>query len=479
MNTLAREPRNANLLPNITRSDAGAIVVSEWIVSTPERQQAFAEAFAASWQGAPYPYGLLSASLFASTDGKEVLLYGQWSSEEAYDKFDRTQTGLRAAQINAAVPGLERRPPVKYRLYRSTPARGSRQSPGCIVAVNVEFDGADENRQRQWVDSVLEALDAESELPRGGIAGHFHVSTDGTRVLNYAEWTDEQAHIAALEKNGGSIGSGPKWQRVRTLPGMKASRVNRYQLRWSIEPPPPPSTLSGLRVAITGGTSGLGLALVGEMVGRGAQVAFVARHREGVERVLHRYPGTNGIVGDMSRKDEIHPIAMQVVGLLGGLDVLINNASDLGPAPLALLADTDCEDLERALATNVLGPFRLTKALLGALAATAREGRGGVVLNVSSDAAVNPYPRWGAYGASKAALHHMSRIWNEELVAAGIAILSLDPGDMDTPMHAMAVPEADPSELKRPETAAREFADAIAKLLTFMGVERTPHEAIA
>ena len=66
---------------------------------------------------------------------------------------------------------------------------------------------------------------------------------------------------------------------------------------------------------------------------------------------------------------------MQIVGELGGLDVLVNNASDLGPAPLALLADTECEDLERALATNVLGPFRLTKALLGALAASARESR--------------------------------------------------------------------------------------------------------
>jgi NAD(P)-dependent dehydrogenase (short-subunit alcohol dehydrogenase family) len=169
---------------------------------------------------------------------------------------------------------------------------------------------------------------------------------------------------------------------------------------------------------------------------------------------------------------------MQIVGLLGGLDVLINNASDLGPSPLALLADTECEDLERAFATNVLGPFRLTKALLGALAASAREGRGAVVLNVSSDAAITPYPRWGAYGASKAALHHMTRIWSEELTSAGIAFLSLDPGDMDTPLHAMAVPDADPSTLKRPETAAREFADAIGKLLRFMQSERTLEEAI-
>ena len=152
---------------------------------------------------------------------------------------------------------------------------------------------------------------------------------------------------------------------------------------------------------------------------RGARVAFVARTAERVDEVARSHPGAIGIVGDVARKEDIYPIALQIAGNLGGLDVLVNNASSLGPVPLALLADTECEDLELALATNVLGPFRLTKALLGALAASARDGRGSVVLNISSDAAVNAYPQWGAYGASKAALRHMSRIWDEELAAEG------------------------------------------------------------
>jgi len=221
--------------------------------------------------------------------------------------------------------------------------------------------------------------------------------------------------------------------------------------------------LRGIRAAVTGGTSGLGLALVNELQQRGATVAFVARGREGVDLVMQEHPGSHGIVGDVSQKDDVYPIALQVLSALGGLDVLVNNASDLGPVPLALLADTACEDLERALATNVLGPLRLTKALLGSLSASARDGRGAVVVNVSSDAAINPYPRWGAYGASKAALHHMSRIWNEEMGPEGIRFLSIDPGDMDTPLHAAAVPDADRSTLKRPEIAAREVADAIAR----------------
>src|SRR3954454_6674714 len=123
--------------------------------------------------------------------------------------------------------------------------------------------------------------------------------------------------------------------------------------------------LQGLRVAITGGTSGLGLALLRELVARRARVAFVARHREAVVRVASEHPPAHGVVGDVSRKEDVHPIAVQLVSALDGLDVLVNNASDLGPVPLALLADTECEDFERTLATNVLGPFRLTKALLG------------------------------------------------------------------------------------------------------------------
>jgi NAD(P)-dependent dehydrogenase (short-subunit alcohol dehydrogenase family) len=223
--------------------------------------------------------------------------------------------------------------------------------------------------------------------------------------------------------------------------------------------------LDGERVAITGGTSGLGLALVRECLRRGARVTFVARTRARVEEVAQAHPGSFGIVGDISRKEDIYPIALQITAALGGLDVLVNGASSLGPVPLALLADTECEDFETALDTNVLGPFRLTKALLGALTSSARERRGSVVLNVSSDAGVNAYPQWGAYGASKAALHHLSRIWNEELSADEVRVLSIDPGDMDTPMHALAVPDADSTTLKRPETAARELADAIAEAL--------------
>jgi NAD(P)-dependent dehydrogenase (short-subunit alcohol dehydrogenase family) len=219
--------------------------------------------------------------------------------------------------------------------------------------------------------------------------------------------------------------------------------------------------LKGLRVTVTGGTSGLGLALVRLLADQGARVAFVARTAPAVEFTTNR-TGAFGIIGDVGRKSDIYPIALQIIGNLGGLDVLINNnASSLGPTPLAPLADTECEELEQALAVNVLGPFRLTKALFGALAASVRDGRGAAVINISSDAAINPYSGWGAYGASKAALRHLTAIWAEEAKADGVRFLSIDPGDMNTPLHALAIPDADPMTLRRPEDSAAQVIDVI------------------
>ncbi len=236
---------------------------------------------------------------------------------------------------------------------------------------------------------------------------------------------------------------------------------------------PDTPSFDGIRVAVTGGTSGLGRALVEALAARGAHVAFVARQARRVDEVARRLPGTHGIAGDISLKHQTHPIALRIAAALGGLDVLINNASSLGPVPLAPLADTECEDLEIALATNLVGPFRLTRALLGALAASARQGRPALVVNITSDAAVTPYAGWGAYGASKAALLHLSRIWDEELREHGVRVLAIDPGDMDTPLHALAVPDADPATLKRPAEAAQEI---VARIAAFTEPRRTPDE---
>ncbi len=212
------------------------------------------------------------------------------------------------------------------------------------------------------------------------------------------------------------------------------------------------STWKNKKILITGGSMGLGKALAVRLLQRHAQVAVVARGRDRLEALKREFPRLAIIPGDLSQKTDIHPIALEAVQALQGLDLLINNASALGPEGLKLLADTECEDFETALQTNVLGPFRLTQALMGPLF----ESRG-TVLNIISDAALHAYPRWGAYGSSKAALLHMTRIWNEESKPLGIRMLCLDPGDMDTELHRRAVPDAAVAELKDPALSAREI----------------------
>ena len=133
----------------------------------------------------------------------------------------------------------------------------------------------------------------------------------------------------------------------------------------------------------------------------------------------------------------------------------MNNASTLGVTPLQLLLDTDCETFESVLQTNLIGPFRLTKAALPSLLLNGE----GTVVNISSDAAVNGYAKWGAYGVSKAGLDQLSRVWSAELAEHGVRFVSIDPGDMNTPMHAAAIPDADFASLKNPRTAALELLE--------------------
>ena len=220
-------------------------------------------------------------------------------------------------------------------------------------------------------------------------------------------------------------------------------------------------SFAGLRVALTGGTSGLGLALLRVLREYGAHVAFVARDAERVARIAAAHPGSRGIAGDVSDKQQVHGLALQLASAFGGVDLLIHNAAALGPVGTPL-ADTECEELGAVLDTNLVGPFRLTRALLGSLSAAAREGRPARVLFIGSECATEAYAGWGAYSASKAAARMAARIWDQELQPAGIRVLEHDPGNMDTPMHARALPDTDPATLKRPSQAAAEILALLA-----------------
>lgn len=233
--------------PDATRPDLGAAFFSTWDVGTPERQRAAVEAIGTVWERRPWPLpGLLSYSVYAGFDGRRLLHHSQWAAEDAHHDFVRDQRQWRNEEIDAAVPGIERLGLVRARPYRSLAADGrdveadggGRPEPGCVVVVDVEFEGPDAGRQRAWADAVAEAMAADPAPPAGLIAAHFHISLDGTRVVNYAEWSSEQAHIDALAAPGEGIGSpSPLWERVHRFPGRRSDTVRRYHLLFSAARP--------------------------------------------------------------------------------------------------------------------------------------------------------------------------------------------------------------------------------------------------
>ncbi len=201
----------------------------------------------------------------------------------------------------------------------------------------------------------------------------------------------------------------------------------------------------------------MGRALALALHRRGFRLVLVARTRSELERTAAEIRQAGGeahvIVADIGDPAEIPRIAALASSAVGDVGLLVHNASSLGPVPMPLLADTEPEALARVFDVNVFGPFRLTRALVAGMLL----GQGGVVVQLSSDAAVEAYPGWGAYAASKAAADHLTRIWAEELADSGVRFFAVDPGEMDTEMHARALPDADPAELASPRDVAQQI----------------------
>ena len=221
--------------------------------------------------------------------------------------------------------------------------------------------------------------------------------------------------------------------------------------------------LEGVGALVTGASRGLGEALARSLGKRGAKVVLVGRELTPLEAVAASIRAEGGeahaLAADVGDKEAIYPLAGAAAALVGPIEVLIHNASTLGKTPLPVLLDTECEDLERVLQVNLIGPFRLTKAIAGSMAVRGR----GLVVHVTSDASVSAYPGWGAYGVSKAALDHLGRSWAAELDGTGVRVLSIDPGEMDTRMHADAIPGADRATLAEPRVVAERIVRILEK----------------
>jgi NAD(P)-dependent dehydrogenase (short-subunit alcohol dehydrogenase family) len=191
---------------------------------------------------------------------------------------------------------------------------------------------------------------------------------------------------------------------------------------------------------VTGGSQGLGLALTRTLVDRGWRIVVDARDEEALRREWGYPPHDVVIAGDVS--DAAHREAL-VEAAGPSIDLIVNNASTLGPSPMPALAEYPLEELRRVYEVNVLAPLGLVQAALPRLAP------GAAVVNITSDAAVEPYEGWGGYGSSKAALEQLTAILAAE--HPELRVYTVDPGDMRTQMHQDAFPGEDISDRPPPE----------------------------
>jgi NAD(P)-dependent dehydrogenase (short-subunit alcohol dehydrogenase family) len=220
------------------------------------------------------------------------------------------------------------------------------------------------------------------------------------------------------------------------------------------------SKLGGKNILITGASQGLGREMALRFAREGAAgLSLVARHADKLNAVrdeIRKVASQTGIVtieADVSKPRDLERIvATTLAQFKGGLDVLVNNASTIGPSPMPNLLDYPAEDFRNVLDTNLIGPFLLIKNALPAMIE-----RGGSIINVTSDAGQVGYPGWGAYGISKFGLEGMSQTWASELEETDVRVNWVDPGNMNTAMHRAAEPEEDPSQWSDPSKVTDVF----------------------
>jgi len=209
------------------------------------------------------------------------------------------------------------------------------------------------------------------------------------------------------------------------------------------------------RVAvITGASKGLGREIARLYSRRGAKLVLVARGATDLQKAADELRGVTDVLTIPANVGEdAEQIAQASLDRFGRVDVLINNASEIGPSPMPALDAYPWDALLSVLRINAVAPLHLIQLLLPQMKARGA----GVIVNVTSDAGVNSYPGWGGYGASKAALEHLSRTLAVEVEATGIRVYVVDPSDMNTEMHQRAEPGVDLTHLPGPDVPAPAF----------------------
>ncbi|MBS8264236.1 SDR family NAD(P)-dependent oxidoreductase [Mesobacillus boroniphilus] len=209
-------------------------------------------------------------------------------------------------------------------------------------------------------------------------------------------------------------------------------------------------------VMITGVTQGLGKAMILRFAKEGAKLAVCARRAKELEKVKKEAESHGAevlaVTADVSKPRDAEKFVALTIETFGRIDVLINNASILGPSPMPLLMDYPEEDFTEVIRVNSISPFLMARRVLPAMLI---QGEGSVI-NVTSEAGHVGYAGWGAYGISKFAVEGLTQTWADELNGTSIRMNMVDPGEMDTEMHSLAVPDCN-YKLARPDDVVDVF----------------------
>ncbi|HYH31778.1 MAG TPA: hypothetical protein VD903_15480 [Pseudonocardia sp.] len=229
MSDLRDEPHGQ--LPEIGRTIGGLVLIGTWRVGSTEAQQEAVVAVREAWARVGWPDGLLSHTVFVGSDGTTLVQYSQWANDEHARVFAGALKRDWTAVVDAAVPGLERIGVVPARVHGQAAGSLSGGRPGCVVLVDIETES--EEHAVRWLDAMLEL--GPVDTARTGLrAASFHISIDGRRVINLAEWTDEASHVAAVNRpkdlDEGEI--------VHETPGVRVMGHRRF-LSWDTVSRPP------------------------------------------------------------------------------------------------------------------------------------------------------------------------------------------------------------------------------------------------
>ncbi|MBA0052180.1 monooxygenase [Streptomyces sp. AJS327] len=214
----AATPTRSLAFPTVTRPGVGTIEINPHFTGAAARQAEVGEALLGQWEREPLPEGFVSWSVFASTDGEALLAYGQWVNDES-----RRRCGVRRPETE----GVWAAEPVYYRVYRSLDGSDGSEEPGCLITATFDTDGPE--RQRYFVDALIAAQPSDARTP-GALGAHFHLSTDGTRVLLYSLWTSQRAHAEAAEAGAHDSGHGI----FTETPGVRPTYGRCYSLLGSL-----------------------------------------------------------------------------------------------------------------------------------------------------------------------------------------------------------------------------------------------------